>query len=230
MGPRAKCKGQLLSRQKQPVTFGDFRRKSHRFLYRQMARLSTCWIAMTLLPAAYAATMTMCWYTTDGCKGSPSNVMAYSSISPGSCYQYITLGGDPLGTNGKYFYVETFLQDNHGNAASYFGFDWNCGSLLGTCGLCQVDYSKSVTFNAVQPWYSCSGSTCNGGNNNCACSGFLGNCTNSPLTTFSQAMPKLIVVNGGASMCPGNSGGSKQNPSLGWAALPVLLLVASLRL
>ncbi len=200
---------------------------SHALKSHWKMRLMAYLIMAALLPVAYAATMTMCWYTTDSCKGSPTNVMEYS-ISAGGCYQYITIGGDPLKTNGKYFYVETFLQDNQGKEASYFGFDWNCGSLLGMCGLCQVDYSKSKSFNSAQPWYSCSGSTCNGGNNNCACSGFLGNCTNSPLTSFSQEMPKLIVVNGGANTCPGNSGSSKRNPSRGWAVLPLLLLMVSL--
>jgi hypothetical protein len=49
------------------------------------------------------------------------------------------------------------------------------------------------------------GDTCNGGNSNCACSGTLGVCNKSPLTTFSQAQPMLIVVKGGESKCPGKA-------------------------
>jgi hypothetical protein len=185
-------------------------------------------IAFLLLPIAYAAEMTMCWYKPENCDGSPQYMMVYSSIDAGQCYKYMDLGGDPMKTNGKSFYVETFLQDNKGKAANFFGFDWNCANsaIFGACGNCQVDYSKGSN--------SCGGTTCNGGNANCACSGTLGQCTNSPLTTFSQAMPKIIVVNGGASACPGNpqkSIGDKRYPSLAvLIAAPFLLLLSAVTL
>lgn len=181
-------------------------------------------VVLHLISAAYAAEMTICWYTPDNCNGSPTNVMVYSSIDAGKCYQYLTLGGDPLKTNGKSFNVQTFLQDNKGKAANFFGFDWNCAgsSTWGTCGSCQVTYFMSSN--------TCGGSTCNGGNANCACSGTLGQCTNSPLTTFSQAMPKIIVVNGGESMCPGNTqknSSSYRAPSLALLFASFLLLITN---
>jgi hypothetical protein len=187
------------------------------------------YLLVALLPIVYAEELTLCFYKPENCEGEPQYIMVYSSVDMGKCYKYMELGGDPMKTNGKSFYVRQYLKDKNGKPADFYGFDWNCGASLGTCDAgtflrCGVTYDPSNN--------ACLGSTCNGGNSNCACSGQLGVCNKSPLTTFSQAQPMLIVVKGGESACPGKkkSGASSLNASItmiasSFAILSVLVKV-----
>ena len=182
------------------------------------------YLLVALLPIAHADELTLCFYKPDNCDGEPQFIMVYSSVDMGKCYKYMELGGDPMKTNGKSFYVRQYLKDKDGKAAMFYGFDWNCPNSLGSCDggtmlQCGVTYSPSSN--------SCMGSTCNSGNSNCACSGQLGVCNNSPLTTFSQVQPKLVVVKGGESACPGKkSGASSLGPSTAMLASSLAVLFA----